>query len=180
MDCLTRREDRWSRRELLCAGGGALLAGSLWPLPTFAKEAGAARLREAAEISPLVYISPLRSDGTESRCHAEVWFVTDGPDLLMVTGADRWRARAIERGLVQARVWIGDHGVWTTSDGAFRQSPSIDVQGGFERDATRQESALDAFGAKYPDEWGSWGPRFREGLTDGSRRMIRYRPATAV
>ena len=36
--------------------------------------------------------------------------------------------------------------------------------------------ALEAFGAKYADEWGSWGPRFRDGLADGSRVLLRYRP----
>ena len=41
------------------------------------------------------------------------------------------------------------------------------------------EAALAAFGAKYPDEWDKWEPRFRKGLADGSRVLIRYRPSGA-
>ena len=164
--------DRFTRRELLVASGGFVLASAA--LPLWAEASGA---RAAAQSSPLIYVSPLRSDGSESRCHAEVWFVTDGGDLLIVTSSDRWRARAIDAGLLRARVWIGDHGVWTISEESFRKSPSIDVSAGFERDAAAQSLALSSFGAKYPEEWKSWGARFRQGLDDGSRVLIRYRPA---
>ncbi len=163
-----------TRREFLVVGG-ALLGGALLPGPIWAKSAA-----RAARVSPLIYVSPLRSDGSESRCHGEVWFVAAGEDLLVVTASDRWRARAIEAGLARARVWVGDHGVWTTSEGAFRQSPSVDVEGSFEQDAARQTKVLEAFGTKYAAQWESWGPRFRKGLADGSRVLIRYRTAPAI
>jgi hypothetical protein len=42
------------------------------------------------------------------------------------------------------------------------------------KDADSQTSVLDAMGDKYPLEWVIWGPRFRNGLADGSRVMLRY------
>lgn len=177
--------ERITRRGFVAAGG-AILAGALLPRRFWASEdpgksaPALGDVQRAAEKSPLIYVSPLRSDGTESRCHGEVWFVTDGRDLLVVTAADRWRARAIEAGLARARVWVGDHGVWTTSEEAFRKSPSIDFDGVLEKDGGRQAKLLESFGAKYPSQWSSWGPRFSKGLADGSRVMIRYRPAQAA
>ena len=154
--------------------GGAALAAP-W-LPRSAWSAHADETAAALAESPLVYISPLRSDGAESRCHAEVWFVTDGDDVLIVTDAKRWRARAIAQGLERARLWVGDHGVWTTADGAYLASPRFDATASVEADPTVHARALAAFGAKYPRDWGSWGPRFRSGLADGSRVLLRYVP----
>ena len=37
-----------------------------------------------------------------------------------------------------------------------------------------QSSVLEIMGTKYSGEWRTWGPRFRNGLADGSRVMIRY------
>ena len=42
----------------------------------------------------VVYLTPLRSDGSESRCHAEIWFVADGDDVFVCTPGDSWRAQA--------------------------------------------------------------------------------------
>jgi hypothetical protein len=133
--------------------------------------------RAALEKSPLIYLSPLKTDGTESTCHGEVWFVQDGEDLLVVTAADRWRARAVGRGLDRARIWVGDFGRWKWSLGRYKKAPNFLVKGRFDADASVAERALEAFGAKYPDEWDKWEPRFREGLADGSRVLIRYRPS---
>lgn len=167
----------WSRREFLTLTLSA--AGALW-LPRAARGEGeAAGLAEPARAalaeSPLVYVSPLRKDGSESRCHGEVWFVEDGSDFLVVTADDRWRAVAVRRGLDRARVWVGDFGVWTRSD-RFRSGPRFLARASFESDAAARERALERFGAKYAREWGKWGPRFRKGLSDGSRVLLRYRP----
>ena len=59
---------RWTRRELLVAGAAATL------LPRSARaDAGAlsAAARAALGTSPLVYVSPLKRDGAESRCHPD-------------------------------------------------------------------------------------------------------------
>ena len=165
------------RRQFL--GRAALAVGALVLPPRLAR-ADSEPLSEAARAalgeSPLVYISPLRKDGSESTCHGEVWFVTDGDDVFLCTGAEGWRSRAVKRGLTRARLWVGDHGVWTRAGGKFRESPSYDATASFAAETEVREKALEAFGKKYPDEWGKWGPRFRNGLADGSRVLIRYRP----
>ena len=133
--------------------------------------------RAALEKSPLIYLSPLRSDGTESTCHGEVWYVQDGAELLVVTAADRWKALAVRRGLDRARIWVGDFGRWKKSDGRYQTGPSFLARARFDEDDSVIEAAFAAFGGKYPDEWDKWEPRFRKGLADGSRVLIRYRPS---
>jgi len=162
-----------TRRSFLAAAAAG--AASLWlPRPASADPAAPAR-RAALSASPLVYVSPLRRDGSESTCHGEVWFVAEGGDVLVVTAAERWKAKAISAGRDRARLWVGDFGVWTRADGKWKSAPSFDAAASFEKDPAARERALQAFGKKYPDEWSKWGPRFREGLADGSRVLIRYR-----
>ncbi len=159
--------------------GGALLLP-----PRAAWSAGKFRASETARTaiaeSPLVYIAPLRGDGSESSCHAEVWFVPDGEDLLVVTTLERWRARAVKRGLDRARLWVGDFGPWKKSQGKFKTAPTFLARAEFVSNADAAiERALAGFGSKYPDGWENFGPRFRSGLADGSRVLIRYRPVAA-
>ncbi len=174
----SRPAPRLSRRCFLEGGAAGLLLAGLGPATLLRADAsvlGPAHRKAMAE-SPLVYVTPLRSDGSESRCHAEVWFVAEGDDILVVTNPERWRAAAIQKGLDRARVWIGDHGVWKKSEGRFKRAPSLVVRGRIETDADAHGRALEKFGAKYADGWSKWGPRFRKGLADGSRVLIRYSP----
>jgi hypothetical protein len=132
----------------------------------------------AIETSKLIYISPLKSEGKESSCHAEVWFHKDGSDLLVVTKEELWRSQAVKRGFDRARIWVGDHGVWKRSNGAFRNAPSFLAQAEhISSDAEAVGRTLKAMGTKYAGEgWSTYGPRFKEGLADGSRVLLRYRP----
>lgn len=164
-----------SRRAFLGAAAW-LLVGTAVPRRAFADSPDPA-LAAAAE-SPLIYVSPLKRNGLESRCHAEVWFVLLGGDLFVTTDPSRWRAACIEKGLDRARIWVGDHGVWTRSGGAFRKAPSLVARASLEKDPAVRERALDAFGRKYADEWDEWGPRFRNGLASGKRVLIRYQPVS--
>jgi hypothetical protein len=167
-------ELRITRRGFLA--GAAAGAAALWlPRRAFGDEAApGAALEAALAASPLVYVSPLRKDGSESTCHGEVWFVAEGGDVLVVTAADRWKAKALAGGRSRARLWVGDFGVWTRADGKWRSAPGFDATASFEKDAAARERALQAFGKKYPAEWDKWGPRFRAGLADGTRVLIRY------
>ena len=178
---------RLSRRRFL--GGAVLLSGAvLLPRgPAQARDAIGAGARGAIRESPLIYVSPLRKDGSESACHGEVWFVPDAGDVLVVTAADRWRARAIGDGLDRARLWVGDFGVWKKAGERFRSAPSFVARAELvsgsgsegKANAALIDRALASFGEKYSDEWDKWGPRFRNGLADGSRVLIRYVPAAA-
>ena len=130
---------------------------------------------EGLASSPLVYLTPLKSNGEESRCKAEIWFAYDGSDIFVVTEPDRWRARAVDQGLTRARIWVGDFGVWTRSDGAFRQAPELMATGSIETAADIHAKILGIMGEKYADTgWSRFGEPFRTGLADGSRVMIRY------
>ena len=166
-----------SRRSLL---RGAVLAAGTLALPVLPGVASAYEhsqaARDAIANSPLVYVSPLRGDGSESRCHGEVWFVADGLDLLVVTGAERWKAEAIRKKLDRARLWVGDFGVWKRAGDSFKQAPSFVTRASIDSSPTVHTRALASFGSKYPDGWDEWEPRFRNGLKDGSRVLIRYAP----
>ena len=164
-----------SRRSFLHSSV-VLSAGLVLPVRAFADSH--AGLKDAVAKSPLVYISPLKSDGSESQCHGEVWFVADGDDLLVVTNPERWRAACLSKGLDRARIWVGDFGAWKQSKGAFRSAPSYVARSSLDADPAAHARALETFGSKYPDEWDKWGPRFAEGLASGKRVLIRYTQGT--
>jgi len=163
----------WNRRQALRLGAGAACAALL---PWRAHGADGGGLQAAMAESDLVYVTPLRSNGRESSCQAEVWFVADGGDAVVVTANDAWRARAVNQGLDRARVWVGDVGVWTDADGAYKALPSTVTSASMITDPSEHARLLEAFGDKYSLEWIIWGPRFRNGLKEGSRVMIRYAP----
>ncbi len=131
---------------------------------------------QASTSSPLIYLSPFKSNGELSKCQAEVWFVADEADFLVVTAFDAWRTKALEQGLNTAQVWVGDEGQWQSSDGRYKALPSLTTDVTREDDATAHARLLSKFGQKYTNEWGTWGPRFKRGLADGSRVMLRYSP----
>lgn len=126
--------------------------------------------------SPLIYVSPFKSNGELSSCQAEVWFVADGQDMYVVTAADAWRAQAVGQGLTRTQVWIGDVGLWHNADGKWRDLPAQLSEASIEQGAVQHARLLEIFGRKYADEWGTWGPRFKRGLADGSRVMLKYSP----
>jgi hypothetical protein len=170
---------RLTRRELLIAGA----VTALLPRASRAQASAlSAAARDALGTSPLLYVSPLKRDGSESRCHAEVWFVGDGASALVVTSAQAWRAQAIGKGLTRARLWVGDHGEWDPSlkERLFQASPSFLAEASLEKSQAGHDHALALFGSKYTREWGSWGPRFKNGLADGSRVLIRYRAVASA
>jgi hypothetical protein len=141
--------------------------------------ARAAELESALETSPLVYVSPLRADGSESTCHGEVWFGWLDGAVVLITGSERWKARAVRRGLDRARLWVGDHGRWKGVLGRneeFRQAPRFDARAAFSRDEALLERLLRIYDRKYPQEIAEWRPRMQAGFRDGSRVLVRYTP----
>jgi hypothetical protein len=167
-----------TRRRFLALGA---MGAAAWALSgTRAARALAFELpqaaRDALAASPLVYVSPLKKDGGESTCHGEVWFVQDGKDVVLVTAVDRWKARSVRGGLDRARLWVGDFGVWTRADGKYKAAPTFVAKVSFDADPAARSRVLEAFGKKYPAEWDKWSPRFRDGLADGSRVLLRYVP----
>ncbi len=137
---------------------------------------GEATPSDKLKTSQLVYITPIKSNGEESRCKAEIWFSHHDGDVFVVTPPETWRAQAVGKGLTQARIWVGEFGQWQQSDGAFRDAPEFMASASIEADAETHERVLASMGEKYAQTgWGRWGKAFKEGLADGSRVMIRYR-----
>ncbi|HEY8121836.1 MAG TPA: hypothetical protein VII78_11010 [Myxococcota bacterium] len=169
---------RLTRRELLIASAAA----ACLPRASFADASAlSAAAHDALGTSPLVYVSALRRDGSESRCHAEVWFVRDADSALVVTSSQAWRAQAIGKGLARARLWVGDFGGWSgkPDDQRYQAGQAFLAEATLEKAQPAHDHALALFGSKYTKEWGSWGPRFKNGLADGSRVLIRYRAIPA-
>jgi len=167
------------RRRFLSASAGLLL----WPLAGTARAEKSAQLsagaRAALAASPYVYISPLRSDGEESRCHGEVWFGWIDGTVVVNTSPDRWKASSVRRGLDRARIWVGDYGRWKGAVGTnedFRAGPSFDARADIVEYVSVLDRLLAQYDEKYPEEIGKWRDRMRNGFKDGSRVLIRYRP----
>ncbi len=148
------------------------------PAVLFASGSASDNIKGAMAESSLIYLTPIQSSGKESRCQSEVWFTYDGVDLFVCTTIKTWRAKAVAKGLDRARVWVGDLGEWKGTKGKYRKLPQLDAQVSIISDKKEEQRALDLFGDKYSLEWILWGPRFRKGLADGSRTMLRYRPLT--
>jgi hypothetical protein len=173
-----------SRRRFL--EGAVALSGTLL-LPTGygwaqdGKYAVSDPAKAAIESSPLIYITPIRSDGSESHCHGEVWFASEGLDLLIVTPRDFWRSRAIRQGLDRARIWVGDFGVWKKSHGRFKTAPTFLAQAELiTSNASLVKRTLELMRVKYAKTgWETYGPVFNKELRNGDRVLIRYRPVAA-
>lgn len=152
-----------------------LLAGSALTPVLLATRSIWADATTALQHSKLLYLTPLKSNGEESRCKAEIWFAYQNGTIHVVTQADAWRADAVRRGLTQARIWVGEFGIWTDADNAFRTAPQLEAVAALETDVEMQGRVLEAMASKYADDgWRRWGPRFHTALKDGSRVMIRY------
>ncbi len=188
------------RRGLLGAGLGLLLFPTAifarprhpalaTPLPTrpgqnrpFRRLALAPETERELAKSRYVYISPLGSDGAESRCHGEVWYGWIDGAVVIITKATTWKTRSLGRGLDRARIWVGDHGRWKRTMGrnhALRSAPSFTAKASITRDAKLLDRLLERFETKYPDEIGNWRDRMRDGFADGTRILIRYAPESA-
>jgi len=173
-----------TRRSFL-SGAAALSSTLLLPAQRAESSHGGFHLSDAAKRatteSSLIYISPLRSDGSESKCHAEIWFVPHGEDLLVVTPLDAWRSRAVKKGLGTARIWVGTFGNWKSSGGRYKSAPSFIAKASIvpQGDAVIAKCLAD-MGEKYATTgWTTYGTPFREGTKDGSRVVIRYSPTSA-
>ena len=143
------------------------------------KKPADAKVRKALDASEFVYISPLKSDGSESHCHGEVWFGGFDDAAVIVTSTQSWKVRALVRGLDRARVWVGSYGRWKRMVGfntSFRKAPSYLAQAKFVRDDDLLEKLLTVYDRKYPDEITRWRKRMRDEYLAGKRVLIRYTP----
>jgi hypothetical protein len=173
----TARASELTRRELLQLGAGAALLLA-WPRRAHAALSG--DVTALLERSGFVYVSPLKSDGAESRCHGEVWYGWLDGRVVLITAKTSWKAQALARGLSRARIWVGDHGrvgrVLGSGD-AYRKAPSFEAIAARSEDGALLERLMTAYRRKYPGEIATWEPRMREGFASGERVLIAYTPA---
>ncbi len=141
-----------------------------------AVQESATELPEELETSSLIYLTPIKSDGEESKCQAEVWFVYMDSKVYVTTADGAWRAEAINKDLTTARIWVGEYGPWQRANGKYKEAPQIDLKGSMVdlEDEEFVDSLLQAYSKKYVDEWPSWGPRFKKELDNGSRVVLSY------
>ena len=131
------------------------------------------------EQSPHAYVSPLRSDGSQSACHGEVWFAWLDGAVVTTTSSGSWKARALAKRLDRARIWFGNYGRWKDPGGrneAFRRGPNFEARASRVRDAALLERVLAVYDTKYPEEIGRWRERMREEVASGKRVILRYAP----
>ncbi|MDA0821682.1 MAG: hypothetical protein O3C28_04575 [Proteobacteria bacterium] len=153
------------------------MLSTAWLAPRFAL-ADISPSVSALDKSELIYLTPIVSGGKESACHGEVWFVHHNQEIFVVTKDDAWRAEATRKGFNKAKIWIGEFGPWKKANNHYLSAPYLQIEGQLETDPAVHASVLEVYGAKYSDEWSSWGPRFKDGLADGSRVMLRYKVAS--
>jgi len=62
-------------------------------------------------------------------------------------------------------------------DEGFRQAPTFEARAAIAKDAALLDRVLADYERKYPAEIGRWRDKMRQGVTDGSRVLIRYTPS---
>ena len=122
----------------------------------------------ALERSPYVYVATERKDGAFGAA-AEIWFMWHDGAVWVASPPTTWRAKRIKAGRTAARIAVG------TKDG-----PSFAAKGSFVRDPAIYEKLFTTYAQKYPDGWPKYEARFRDGLKDGSRVLMRYEPVAGL
>ena len=128
---------------------------------------------EELKTSKLIYLTPIKSDGDESKCQGEVWFVYLDSKIYVTTATDAWRAEAIRKDLTEARIWIGEYGNWTRAKEKYKEAPELMIEGSIFDDEEKNPEILEAFNDKYPGE-GRYPRVFKEEIEDGKRVVLCY------
>jgi len=139
---------------------GAALVVSV-PAPATALDAA---LKEKLATSTYVYISSQRKDGSFGK-PAEIWFMYDQDAVWVGTPPTSWRVKRLKAGRRAAKIAVG------SSDG-----PSFAAVGSVVQDPKVLDRMFEVYARKYPDRWPGYEQRFRDGMKDGSRVLVRYVP----
>ncbi len=169
------------RRQFLAATACVLAS----PVQAVARDAAPAlseSTRTALAKSKFVYVSPIQSNGEESRCHGEVWYGWLEGSVFMTCASDSWKVRAVKKGLDRARIWVGDYGRWRKALGEnrdFLNGPRFEAAASVSEDTDQVARLLAELARKYPKEFPGWKDRMESGHRDGSRLLLRYTPVSA-
>lgn len=142
---------------MLVPGGAAVLARVAHAL--------VADVETALRASKYVYVSTQRKDGSFG-APAEIWFLYHQGAVWVASPTTTWRVRRIRAGQSKARIAVGK------IDGR-----SFAATGSIVKDEAVYEVMYRTFAEKYPEGWPKYEQRFRDGLKDGSRVLIKYQPS---
>lgn len=131
------------------------------------------KIPDELKSSKLIYLTPIKSDGEESKCQGEVWFIYLDSKIYVTTATDAWRAEAIRKDLTKARIWIGEYGPWSRAKEKYKEAPELMIEGKLFEDQNQFPEILEAFNEKYPDE-GRYPRVFKEEIESGKRVVLRY------
>lgn len=136
------------------------------------EESSETEIPEELETAKLIYLTPIKTDGEESKCQGEVWFVYLDSRLYVTTATDAWRAEAIRKDLKDARIWIGDYGVWTRAEEKYKEGPELMLEGSIFDDEDKLPEILEAFTEKYGT--GRYPRVFKEEIEEEKRVVLEY------
>jgi hypothetical protein len=141
----------------------AIAAAVAWNAHAIAAELTASA-KAQLQSSKYVYIASQRKTGDFGR-PAEIWFLYHQGAIWVVTAPSSWRVRRIRAGRPEARIAVGK------PDG-----PTFSATGSVVRNREVSDLVFDTFAKKYPDAWPKYERRFRDGIGDGSRVLVKYVP----
>jgi hypothetical protein len=121
-------------------------------------------LQKALESSKYVYIQSTREKGGLSKA-AEIWFMYHNGAVWVCSPTTTHRVKRIQAGKTGAKIAIGK------ADG-----PSFSAKGSLVKDPEVNKVLFETYAKKYAGDWTSYEKKFHEGLTDGSRTLVKYDP----
>ncbi|MFI5395262.1 MAG: hypothetical protein ACHQ9S_06980 [Candidatus Binatia bacterium] len=144
------------------AVAGVMLAVALVGTPAQADLSAAVKADLAN--SQYVYIATTRKGGSFGK-PAEIWFLYHKGAVYVASPPTTWRVRRIKAGRSQAKIAVGK------PDG-----PSFMATGALVNEPDVYPILFDTYAKKYPDGWPKFEEKFRSGLKDGSRVLIKFTP----
>ncbi len=114
--------------------------------------------------SKYVYISTTRKNGSLSK-PAEIWYLYHNGAVYVASPPTTWRVRRIKAGRNQAKIAVGKpDGSSFMATGAVLNEPGV------------YPVLFDTYAKKYAGDWSKYEEKFRTGLKDGSRVLIKFTP----
>ena len=123
-----------------------------------------ADVRDKLASSTYVYISTQRKDGSFGK-PAEIWYMWHEGAVWVGTPPTTWRVKRIKHHRPTAKIAVGK------PDG-----PSFDAVGSIVKDDKVAAKLFETYAKKYPDRWPGYEEKFRTGMKDGSRVLVKYVP----
>jgi len=121
-------------------------------------------LEAALEKATYVYIATNRKDDSYG-APAEIWFMYHEGAVWVASPTTTWRVRRIRAGRPKARIAVG------SVDG-----PTFAATGSIVTDPALHNVMFRTFASRYPQGWPEYEDRFRKGLADGTRVLMKYQP----